>query len=184
MCFINTKSVLQKWHDKTKWVSIWYRMKIIKASLKDLIAVTGLVILLKLDSSHLFFSPYKLEIRWLTSKNKGYLFQATASFVHYFKAISEFKLALPSWNAQFRSKLAFFVPCDLEISQMTLKNIRAPLLCLIKLSASFHCHMQIQTGVTVRKRLNKWVSQMLVPLVACHEPAGNQNRLPKVLYVF
>ena len=46
----------------------------------------------------------------------------------------------------------FFGPCDLEIWQMTLKNNRAPLLCCIKLCASFHSHQSIQTGVTVRKR--------------------------------
>ena len=39
---------------------------------------------------------------------------------------------------------------------MTLKNNRAPLLSNIKLYASFHHHMWIQTGVTVRKRLS-WV---------------------------
>ena len=39
---------------------------------------------------------------------------------------------------------------------MTLKNNRAPLLCNFKLCASFHHHMWIQTGVTVRKRLS-WV---------------------------
>ena len=39
---------------------------------------------------------------------------------------------------------------------MTLKNNRAPLLSIIKLYASFHHHMWIQTGVTVRKRL-RWV---------------------------
>ena len=47
----------------------------------------------------------------------------------------------------------FLEPCDLEIWRMTLKNNRAPLLCNIKLYASFHHHMWIQTGVTVRKRL-------------------------------
>ena len=49
-------------------------------------------------------------------------------------------------------------PCDLEILQMTLENNRAPLLIIsnIKLCASFHHHMWIQTGVTVRKRLS-WV---------------------------
>ena len=47
-----------------------------------------------------------------------------------------------------------FVPCDLEIWRMTLKNNRAPLLCHIKLCTSFHCHMWIQTGVTVRKQLS------------------------------
>ena len=36
---------------------------------------------------------------------------------------------------------------------MILKNNRAPLLSNIKLYASFHHHMWIQTGVTVRKRL-------------------------------
>ena len=39
---------------------------------------------------------------------------------------------------------------------MTVKNNRAPLLSIIKLCASFHHHMWIQTGVTVRKRLS-WV---------------------------
>ena len=39
---------------------------------------------------------------------------------------------------------------------MILKNNRAPLLSNIKLYASFHHHMWIQTGVTVRKRLS-WV---------------------------
>ena len=35
-------------------------------------------------------------------------------------------------------------------------NNRPLLLCYFKLCASFHCHMWIQTGVTVRKQLN-WV---------------------------
>ena len=47
----------------------------------------------------------------------------------------------------------FLEPCDLEIWRMTLKNNRAPHLSIIKLYASFHHHMWIQTGVTVRKRL-------------------------------
>ena len=45
-----------------------------------------------------------------------------------------------------------FVPCDLEISWMTLENNRASLLCCFKLCATFHSHRWIQTGVTVRKR--------------------------------
>ena len=52
--------------------------------------------------------------------------------------------------------LRFLEPCDLEIWRMTLKNNRAPLLSIIKLYASFHHHMWIQTRVTVRKRLS-WV---------------------------
>ena len=39
-----------------------------KANLRDLIAVTRLVILLKLDSNRRFFSPWELEIWWMTSK--------------------------------------------------------------------------------------------------------------------
>ena len=50
----------------------------------------------------------------------------------------------------------FLESCDLEIWRMTLKNNRAPLLTIIKLYASFHHHMWIQTWVTVRKRLS-WV---------------------------
>ena len=48
----------------------------------------------------------------------------------------------------------FLEPCDLEIWRMTLKNNRAPLLCCFQLCAWFHCHMWIQTGVRVRKRLS------------------------------
>ena len=45
-----------------------------------------------------------------------------------------------------------FVPCDLENWWMTLENNRASFLCCFKLSATFHSHRWIQTGVTVRKR--------------------------------
>ena len=50
----------------------------------------------------------------------------------------------------------FLEPCDLQIWRMSLKNNRAPLLCCFQLYAWFHCHMWIQTGVRVRKRLS-WV---------------------------
>ena len=39
---------------------------------------------------------------------------------------------------------------------MTLKNNRAPLICYIRLYASFHHRMRIQTGLMVWKQLN-WV---------------------------
>ena len=45
-----------------------------------------------------------------------------------------------------------FVPCDLGIWWITLKNYRTPFLCYFKLCASFHSHRSIQTWVTVRKR--------------------------------
>ena len=50
----------------------------------------------------------------------------------------------------------FLEPCDFEIWRITLKNNRAPFLSNIKLYVSFHHHMWIQTGVTVRKQLS-WV---------------------------
>ena len=89
-------------------------------------------------------------------KTIGHLFYATSSFVHHFVAIGEFKLELQSGNANLGQIRRFLEPSDLEIWWMTLKNNRAPLLSNIKLCASFHRHMWIQTGVTVRKRLS-WV---------------------------
>ena len=63
--------------------SSWYPAIINKANLRDLIAATGLVILLKLDSNHRFFSPCDLEIWWMTQKTIGHLFYATLSFLHH-----------------------------------------------------------------------------------------------------
>ena len=45
----------------------------------------------------------------------------------------------------------FFVPRNLEIWRMILKNNRAPLPCCFKLCVAFHSHWWIQTGVAVRK---------------------------------
>ena len=50
------------------------------------------------------------------------------------------------------SNRRFFIPCDLEIWWMTLKNNRAPLRYYIKVCASFQIHRWIQTGVTAGKR--------------------------------
>ena len=47
---------------------IWW-MTLNKANLRDLIAATSLVILLKLDSNRRFFRPCDLEIWWMTPKN-------------------------------------------------------------------------------------------------------------------
>ena len=55
-----------------------------KANLRDLIAATGLVILLKLDSNHRFFSPCDLEIWWMTRKNNKAPLQC------YFKLCASF----------------------------------------------------------------------------------------------
>ena len=123
-----------------------------KANLRDLIAATGLIILLKLDSNHRFFSPCDLEIWWMTSKNYR------APLLHYIKLFASSQT--PRWiktgvtvrKYQSGQNQRFFVPCDLKIWWMTLKNNRTPFLCYIKLCASFQSHRWIQTKVTDRKR--------------------------------
>ena len=124
-----------------------------KENLRDLIAATGLVISLKLDSNHRFFSHETLKFDWWPRKITGHLFYIKSSFVHHLNPLGEFELQLLSGNAQFGSKSAiFFAPCDLEIQWMTLKNNMDPLLFYITLFASFQSHRWIQTKVTVRKR--------------------------------
>ena len=56
-----------------------------KVILRDLIAATGLVILLKLDSNHQFFSPYGLQIWLMTFKNNR------APSLCYFKLCASFQ---------------------------------------------------------------------------------------------
>ena len=54
--------------------------------------------------------------------------------------------------------------------RVTLRNNRAPLLSNIKLCASFHHHMSIQTGVTVQKWLNGVMTSVTLTfdLWPCH----------------
>ena len=99
-----------------------------------------------------FLSRVTLKFDGWPWKTIGYLSYVASSVLHHFIAIGEFKLELQSGNAQFESNQGFFVLCDLQISRMTLKNNRAPLLCCFKLCASFDSHWSIQTKVTVRKR--------------------------------
>ena len=68
----------------------------------------------------IFLSHVTLRIdkwHWITI---GHLFYTTPSFMHHFKFIGEVNLELQSGNAQFGSKLAIFVPRDLEIWWITL----------------------------------------------------------------
>ena len=124
-----------------------------KANLRDLIAATGLVILLRFDSNHRFFNPCDLEIWWMTSKNNR------APFLYYIKLCVSFqihqwvKTEVTVRKRSIRVKIGnFFVPSDLEIWWMKLKDNKAPLLYYIKFCASFQSHGWIQTEVTVRKR--------------------------------
>ena len=105
----------------------------------------------KIDS---FLSRVTLKFYTWPWKTIGHLFFATSSCVHHLVAIGEFKLELQPGNAQFGSKLTIFFSC------VTLKFDRWPWKTIghlffrsnIKLCASFHHHMWIQTRVTVRKR--------------------------------
>ena len=99
-----------------------------------------------------FFVPCDLGIWWWPWKTIGHTFYATSRFVHHDSHMwiqTGFTVRKrPSWvNID-----DFFVPCDLEIWRMTLKNNRASFLCYFKLCASVHRHLWIQSGVTVRKR--------------------------------
>ena len=82
-------------------------------------------------------------------KTIRHFFCTTSDFVHHFNTIGEFKLELESGNTQFGSKMVIFIQCDLEPRHMTLKTIGH------LFYASFHCHMWIQTGVKVWKRLKR-----------------------------
>ena len=57
-----------------------------KANLRDLIAATGLVIFLKFDPNHRFFSPCDLEIWWMTLENNR------APLLYYIKLCASFQI--------------------------------------------------------------------------------------------
>ena len=110
---------------------------------------SGNAIWVKIDD---FFSRVTFKFDGWPWKRIGHLFHATSSFMHHFVAIGEFKLELQSGNAQSGSNSTIFRAVYLEIWRMTVTNNRAPLLSNIKLCASFHHDLWIQTGVTVRNR--------------------------------
>ena len=125
-----------------------------KANLRDLIAATGLVILLKLDSNRQFFSSCGLEVWWMTQQNKR------VPLLCYFKLFASFRSHWWIQTGVTVWKHPIWVQIDDFLSRVTLKfdwwpwkNNRVPLQCYFKLCASFHSHWWIQTGVTVRKRL-------------------------------
>ena len=69
---VNRQILQISWLDKSIWINN-------KANLRDLIAATSLVILLKLDSNCRLFSPCDHEIWWMTLKNYR------APLLHYIK---------------------------------------------------------------------------------------------------
>ena len=112
-----------------------------------------------------FFVPCDLEIWWMTAKNnRAHLlccFKLCAS-LHSHCWIQTVTVTVRKLNSG--QNWQFFVPCNLEIWWMTLRNNKAPLLSNINLCASFRCHMWIQTGVTVRKRLNGVMTSVTLTL--------------------
>ena len=131
-------------------LEIW-RMTLKKANLRDLIAATGLVILLKLDSNRRFFARVTLKFDGWHLKIIRHVFYTISSFVYHFISISEFKLELQSRNTQSGSNSTIILAVWPWNLTEDLENNRAPLLFYFKLCASFRSHWWIQTWVRVRK---------------------------------
>ena len=92
-----------------------YNTSLNKANLGDLIAATGLLILVKLDSNRRFISPYDLEIWWITSKNNR------APLLFYFKLCASFRT---HWWIQSRvtvRKHPIWIKIRVFLSRVTLK---------------------------------------------------------------
>ena len=114
--------------------------------------VYKLMISLKLDANHLFFSLHDLEIRWITSKNNRAPLLGCIELCALFQSRQWIQTELQSGKAQFGSKLAIFF-----LSRVTLKFDAWP--CKTKghpfYGTSFvhhFSHRLIQTGVTIRIR--------------------------------
>ena len=84
------------------------KSNMIKANLRDLIAASSPVILLKLDSNRLFFSRCDLEIWWMTSKNNK------ALLLYYIKLCASFQThwwiqtGLTVWKSSILVKIGDF----------------------------------------------------------------------------
>ena len=86
-----------------------------KANLRDLIAATGLVILLKLDLHRRFFSLCDLEIWWMTPKNNR------APLLCYFKLFASFRSHWWIQTGVTVRKGLIWVVIDAFLSRVTLK---------------------------------------------------------------
>ena len=97
--------------DITHWEC---RKNINKANLRDLTAVTGLVILLKLDSNRWFFGLWP-GIWWMTLKNNR------APLLHYVKLCASFQSHWWIQTGVTVWKLSIQVKIDISLSRVTLK---------------------------------------------------------------
>ena len=112
-------------------------------------------------SNRRFFVLCDREIWWMTLKNNR------APLICCFKLCASFHSHQWIQTGVTVPKRPIWVRTDNIFSRMTLKfdgwpwkNNRAHLLSIIKLCASFHSHMWIQTAATVRKRLY-WVLTLI-----------------------
>ena len=86
-----------------------------KANLRDLIAASGLVILLKLALNCQFFSPCDLEIWWMTPKNNR------APLLCYFKLFTSFRSHWWIQTGVTVWKRLIWVKINASLSRVTLK---------------------------------------------------------------
>ena len=98
------------------------------------------------------FSPYDFEIWWKALEK----WQSTSFTLHQALCIISNSVVNSNWSycpetLNSGQNQWFFVPCDLKIWWMVLKNNTATFLCEFKLCASFQSHRWIQTRVTVWK---------------------------------
>ena len=107
---------------------------------------------LNLGQNRQFFVPCDLEIWWINLENNRAPLPCCFKLCASFHSHQWIQTGVTVRKRSIPVKIGnFFVLCDIEIWRMTLKNYRAPLLCWIKLCASFHSHQWIQPRVTVRK---------------------------------
>ena len=82
----------------------------------------------------------------------GHLFYATSRFVIIFQPLMNSNWIYSPETPKLGQNLRFFVPCALQIWQMTLGNNRAFHLTYFKLRWSFRSYWWIRTGVKIQKR--------------------------------
>ena len=141
----------------------WSQQKKNKANLRDLIAAIDLVT---------WFSQCVLEIGHTTLKKNRTPLLCSARLGVSFHSHLQIESGVYSRNFEIEVKLAISWPVwlknlmddfetrilyDIEIGQMTLKNNMASFLCplnMLKLYATFHSHLWIETRIIIRKRSN------------------------------
>ena len=106
--------------EQSLWILSWlHHKKTNKANLSDLIAATSLVILLKLDSNHRFFSPCDVEIWWTLKNNRSPL-------LCYFKLCAAFHSHWWIQTGVSVRKCLIWVKIDDFLRRVTLKFDRWP----------------------------------------------------------